>query len=184
MKFKTFRMIVIAAAGAVGFGVLFGAATCCKSADKKPGVVEKPQTPPAAPQAPAAPADTTVSVAPTVATTVAPTAATTLPAGALALRPMDADILARLAQPMSGDKVKDAFPGRSYKVNLYKEGPGARPDRLKIDLDRDDKWDEKWSIEQKDGQEVIKRQVAPADDENYTEEYRLNAGAWTPKQKK
>ncbi|MBI2394018.1 MAG: hypothetical protein HYV09_30890 [Deltaproteobacteria bacterium] len=181
MKFKTFRMIVIAAAGVVGVGVLFGVSTCCKSAEKKPPLVEKPHAPVEKPLS--APADTTAKVAPTVAPTAAATTAAPLPEGALALRPMDGDILARLAQPMSGDKVKDAFPGRSYKVNLYKEGPGGKPDRLKLDLDRDDKWDEKWSVEQKDGQEVIKRQVAPADDEKYTEEYRLSAGAWVPKKK-
>lgn len=52
-------------------------------------------------------------------------------------------LLSRLGRPASGDKLKDAFPG-PIKVNVYaKNGVW---DRAKVDLDRDDKWDEKWWV--------------------------------------
>lgn len=88
------------------------------------------------------------------------------------LREVDNDLLERAAKPLAGDKAKDAFRGRSYKVNLYSEAGSGRVDRAKIDLDRDEKWDEKWSF--KGGE--VKREVAPGDDEKYSESYRLREG--------
>lgn len=104
-------------------------------------------------------------------------AAQTLTPMKMAQRPMDTEILAAAAANILGDKVKDAIPGRAWKVNLFRDAGKAEVNRLKIDLDRDDKWDEKWSW----GPEGIKRQVAPADDENYTQEswYRPDLLAWT-----
>jgi hypothetical protein len=89
---------------------------------------------------------------------------------------MDMEILAAVGTNIIGDKVKDAFPGRSWKVNVYRDAGSASVNRLKIDLDRDEKWDEKWSWEP----EGIKRQVAPADNEKYTEEtwYHPDAKSW------
>jgi hypothetical protein len=98
------------------------------------------------------------------------------------LRAMDTRILERATRPISGDKVKDAFPGESWKVNLYRDVGHAGVNRLKIDLDRDEKWDEKWSFESGDRQEV-KRQVAPNDDEGYTLEFRLRNNRWVSKEK-
>lgn len=171
MKFKTFRVILIGAIGLTGVGVLVGASTCCKGEDKtpkKPEVVattEKPK-----------PEKTAEAPKPTQ--TAEPEKG-----DGLALRPMDKEILERLSGAAAGDKVKDAFPGKPYKVNLYKENGATKFNRVKIDLDRDDKWDEKWSVDDDAGQEVVKRQVAPNDDEKYTDEFRLKAGAWTPKKK-
>ena len=174
MKFKTFRLIVIGAFGVTGIGVLIGVSTCCKGEDKTPPKVEataeKPKPEPTPEKAAPKPTAAAKDVEP--------------PKGdGLALRPMDKEILDRLAGAAAGDKVKDAFPGKPYKVNLYKENGATRFNRVKIDLDRDDKWDEKWSVEDDAGQEVVKRQVAPNDDEKYTDEFRLKAGAWTPKKK-
>jgi len=94
-----------------------------------------------------------------------------------ALRAMDTEILALARAGIAGDRIKDATAGKPYKVSLYRDSGAAGVNRLKIDLDRDDKWDEKWTLEG----EVVKRQVAPADDEKYTREYRLRAGAWVAK---
>lgn len=47
--------------------------------------------------------------------------------------------------------------------------------RLKIDLDGDKKYDEKWNFRD-DG--TVARFVAPDDDENYTVEYRLTKDVW------
>ena len=89
-------------------------------------------------------------------------------------------MLARIAGPVPGDRIKEAFPGRAYKVSIYKDAGHAKANRVKIDLDRNGKWDEKWTIED-DG--TIKRQVAPRDDEDYTIEYRLRGETWEPKDK-
>ncbi|MEZ4472387.1 MAG: hypothetical protein R3F60_16640 [bacterium] len=48
------------------------------------------------------------------------------------------------------------------------------PNRLKIDLDRDEKWDEKWTV--KDG--AIQRDIAPADDERYTQTLWWSGSSW------
>lgn len=90
------------------------------------------------------------------------------------LRSLDQAILDRVGSPASTDKVKDAFPG-AIKVNLYHDDKSGWFNRLKIDLDRDEKWDEKWTLA---GGKVLKRQVAPADDEVYTEAYVLEGQTW------
>src|SRR5439155_1488816 len=59
------------------------------------------------------------------------------------LRPVDQDALALLARPVGG-KMKDATAGKPYKINLYSDD-GRRWSRLKVDLDRDDRWDESWT---------------------------------------
>ena len=64
-----------------------------------------------------------------------------------------------------------------WKVNLYQDAGKKSVNRLKIDLDGDGKWDEKWTIED----DQVKRQVAPADDERYTEEWRLRGDVWVRK---
>lgn len=97
-----------------------------------------------------------------------------------ALRAFDEQILAIAERNISGDKVKDALKGR-VKVNLYKDAGHTQVNRLKVDLDRDDKWDEKWDFEWTNGAKKVKRHVAPADDERYSEEYRLENGAWRRK---
>lgn len=111
--------------------------------------------------------------------TPAPEAA---PAAGLPLRDLDRLILSKIGAGISGDKVKDAFSGQPWKASLYRDAGFAWVNRVKLDLDRDEKWDEKWTIEREGGRETVKRQVAPADDERYTEEYRLQGGAWVVKQ--
>lgn len=169
MKFKTFRMIVVGALVATSIGVVVGVSTCCKKEDDKPvaKVEKKPEPKVEKTSEPKKPEPTT--------------SASSEPASPNALRPMDKDILDRLAQAATTDKVKDAFPSKPYKVNLFRENGATKFNRVKIDLDRDDKWDEKWSIEDDGGDQVVKRQVAPADDEKYTDEFRLKAGAWVAK---
>jgi hypothetical protein len=66
-----------------------------------------------------------------------------------------------LGKPASSDKIKDALGRGHGKVNVYAEhGVWAR---AKVDLNRNEKWDEKWWIE--DG--AIMRKVSPTDDESY-----------------
>jgi hypothetical protein len=92
---------------------------------------------------------------------------------------MEKQILARFAEGMEDDKVKDAFKGERYKVNLYRDPDGKL--RAKVDLDRDEKWDEKWTFERVQGQDKVKRQISSRDDETYDQELRLDAGKWVKK---
>ena len=79
-------------------------------------------------------------------------------------------------------KIKDVFPDRPYKVNLYEEDGLLA--RAKIDLNRNGKWDEKWTFTPGSsgaGDPVVKRQVSPGDDDtNYTLSYKLVDRAWVP----
>lgn len=173
MKYKTFRVIVISCGAALTLGGVIYAARGCGSegGDKPHPVADKPGPIAASPG----------SQGPSPQGT-SPQVGQGAPAGPGQLRPMDVEILDRVKQGISGDKVKDAFPSRSYKVNLFKDAGETRVNRLKIDLDRDEKWDEKWTFSTEGGEEKVKRQVAPNDDESYTEDYRLRAGAWVKKE--
>ena len=82
-------------------------------------------------------------------------------------RPVDQVIMEHLGRDLRMDKKKDATPGQPYKVNIYQDAGHSQPNRAKVDLDRDDKWDEKWTI---DGDEIT-RQVAPNDDEVYSQTF-------------
>jgi len=91
-------------------------------------------------------------------------------------RPVDAAVLRALAGPAQ-EKIKDATGSTPYKVNLYSDDR-VRWNRVKIDLDRDEKWDEKWTLSA-DGS--ILREVAPADDEQYSEQYQRSGDQWVPR---
>jgi len=92
---------------------------------------------------------------------------------ATAMRPVDAAMDEALGRPVV-DKIKDASKGHPFKINLYSDS-GNRWDRAKVDLDRDEKWDEKWTFEA-DGS--TERQVAPADDDVYTELWIREGSGW------
>lgn len=100
-----------------------------------------------------------------------------LPAGAVSLRPADHEVLAWRGKNLGTDKIKDATVGQPYKVNVYQDAGNPAANRVKLDLDRDDKWDEKFTF----SPEGVERQVAPADDEAYTEVYALVDAAWVRK---
>ncbi|HEV2863924.1 MAG TPA: hypothetical protein VGX48_23210 [Pyrinomonadaceae bacterium] len=82
------------------------------------------------------------------------------------------------SRPATTNKVQDAFPGESFKVNFYCDDGAPKWTRLKIDLDRDGKDDEKWDL--KEGQPA-KRRVATRDDEQYDREYRWSSDQWVVK---
>lgn len=113
--------------------------------------------------------------APEPSPTAMPAAAAAAPAAAGAdMRPVDRALLSWQGKSLGKDKVKDATRGKPYKINLYQDSGNSLMNRAKVDLDRDDKWDEKWTF---DGP-VITRQVAPADDESYTETYTWDGTGW------
>jgi hypothetical protein len=91
------------------------------------------------------------------------------------LREVDKVLMGWIGKDLGSKKRKDAAKGHSWKINLYQDDGQSAMNRAKIDLNRNDKWDEKWTF---DG-ENISRKVAPADDENYSEEYDWNGSDWT-----
>ena len=91
-------------------------------------------------------------------------------------RAVDEDMMS-LIKGQAQEKVKDATKGKPYKINLYSDD-GRRFNRAKVDLNRNDKWDESWTFGA-DGS--VERQVAPADDENYRQVWVLHGTGWTQK---
>jgi hypothetical protein len=163
MKFKTFRCITalvalcVVVGGFVGISRLGGFADDAPAAPEVVVVGDEPraETPPADTSGPP------------------PSAA---PDDPNALRSVDEKVLARIKGSISGAKVKDAFKSEVWKANLYQDTGFSSPNRVKVDLDRDDRWDEKWTVE--DGR--VKREVSPDDDgANYTLEYHLAGDRWT-----
>ena len=176
MRYKTFRTLAIVGVVGAGAAGLYGLSR--RDAGPEPAAAPPPAAVPAPRLADAAEPRAS-SGAP--AALSAPGKAEAVSTSPDALRSMDREILARVAQGISGDKAKDAVRGRPWKVNLYQDAGQARVNRLKIDLDRDEKWDEKWTFVTDGGREVVKRQVAPNDDEAYTLEFLLDGEKWRPK---
>ncbi len=167
MKFKTFRAIVIGVGLA---GLAGGIALCLSRAGRGPksGETNAPASTQASAQANAAP--------PVLATGA--TGATD--AVGTALRPMDREILAALAKAAPGAKLKDALRGKPYKVDLYRDDGSATVNRLKIDLDRDGTWDEKWDVEGVPPAAKVKRMTAKGP-EAWEDAFRLDGERWAPK---
>ena len=92
-------------------------------------------------------------------------------------RPVDAVVAGMLGKNLGTSKRKDVTRGKPYKVNVYQDDGHTVANRAKVDLDRDDKWDEKWTFA--DG--TISRKVAPNDDEDYTVEQFWQGGDWLPR---
>lgn len=158
MKLKYFLALV----AAVGVAGVFLLAKACKSSEPPP----KPQDVVVTPRPEPAPE-------PEPATRPEPTRTTS---AELAARPHDAEVIAWSKKSIRGDKVKDASKGKPYKINLYKEAGHSTVNRAKVDLDRNDKWDEKYTFEAG----KITLEIAPADDEVYTKTYHWTGSAWLP----
>lgn len=165
MKYKTFRNL-ITLGGATVLAALFG--TCAYFAGGNQ---------PASSRTNSAPINSGAQSQTDRASTVAPNG---LPSQSQnGQRREEQLILNFLAtQPATTDKIKDAFPRESFKVNIYRDEGSTTWTRLKIDLDRDGKDDEKWEL--KDGQPA-KRRIATRDDEQYDREYRWRNSQWVEK---
>jgi hypothetical protein len=173
MKLSHFVVIVIVLLGAG----IFGLTRACKSTSSNevpaPSDITPTPSKPMVDPTPA-PASATTPSAPTPGTTPSEPAGSGT-ASDLAARPYDAEVIAWSKRSISGDKMKDATKGKQYKVNLYKDAGMTTVNRAKIDLDRDDKFDEKYTFEPT----KITLQRAPADDEKYTETFHWNGNGWT-----
>jgi hypothetical protein len=157
MKLRNFVLIVVLGASAAIAGVY---AACGRDdAKPKPTIASERPSPPSAPTEPAP-----------AAAVPAPSAPSDLPA-----RPYDAEVLAWRTRSISGGKQKDVARGAAYKINVYQDSGASTVNRAKVDVNRNDKWDEKLTFEG----EKITLQRAPADDEKYTETYHWNGSGWT-----
>jgi hypothetical protein len=159
MKLKNFVLLVVLGACAAVAGVY---AACGRDhAQPKPTVAsERPAPPPpAAPSAPAQPAPDPEPPTPSD----------------LAARPYDAEVLAWRTRSISSDKQKDVARGAAYKINIYQDSGATTVNRAKVDANRNNKWDDKFTFEG----EKITLQHAPGDDEKYTETYHWNGSGWT-----
>ncbi|MCG5053699.1 MAG: hypothetical protein KA712_12120 [Myxococcales bacterium] len=152
MKYKTFRNLVLSGVVLFGGGLVYSWAA-------------RPNVPPSPPQL--LDEQTAQGAAPRVEEPAEPVAETHEP-------PAVRFLLSTLGQPARSDKLKDALGRSGPKVNVYNEG-GIWA-RAKVDLDRDDKWDEKWNVEAAG----LKRRVSSADDDQtYDQEAFWHDGAWT-----
>lgn len=178
MKYKTFRAVAIGGGIVLGAGALLGGCWACGAwLTSQPTTTADP--PPVRPEPPGGYTEVTPGSPPPPSDPSTP-ATPTGPVDPLALRAMDRAIIALIRQGIATDKVKDAIRGYAWKVNVYRDAGEPGINRAKIDLDRDDRWDEKWTIVRENGRIEIRRQVAPADDDQYTEEYRmdLDGSSW------
>ena len=92
------------------------------------------------------------------------------------LRTVDREVLDLIRRRKADrDKVTDALPGRTYKVNLYRDAGFNRWNRVKIDLNRNNRWDEKWTIRD---DSRITRNVSSRDDEVYDQKFILIGDRW------
>ncbi len=138
-------------------------------------------TPPA-PTARPTPTTPPVRSSPATPTTSGDVAAPGPDAGGVPLRRLDTQILNTIDRGIAGAKKKDAFPTQAWKANLYKDAGEGGVNRVKIDLDRDERWDEKWTLTWNKETYELKRQISPTDDDRtYSVEYRLRHGRWVPK---
>ncbi len=160
MKYRTFRNLVTLGGIVVLLGLCGLCASCARLFSSDSSRNEPPVT----------------RSTPTPAPSSTPTPSNT------GLRREDQMIIDYLSRQSTAttDKIKDAFPRESFKVNIYRDGSGPTWTRLKLDLDRDNKDDEKWTLA--NGQ-PDKRQVSTRDDEQYDREYRWRGGQWVEKSK-
>ena len=176
MRFTTFRNLIVSGAVSGLFGSVYYCGKSPSPPATPPAIAASTQNPVAAADKPA---EKVPDKSPAPAGEVKSSSDKQTASGhlLLPLRPFDDEIIRLLAQPPSGDKAKDATPNRPYKVNLYAEG--GKYVRAKVDLNRNGKWDEKWSVEEKKGETVIKRQVSPSDDDtSYPDKFKLRNKQW------
>ncbi len=160
---------VVLAVVVLGLGI-FGLTRACKSHNDDvpaPAPVVATPTP--------TPTPTPRPVAPDPVTPAGSGSATAAGPSDLAARSYDAEVIAWSKRSISGDKMKDATKGKPYKLNLYKDAGMSTVNRAKLDINRNEKFDEKYTFEAS----KITLQRAPNDDEKYSETYHWNGSGWT-----
>ena len=93
----------------------------------------------------------------------------------LAPRPYDAEVLGWQGRTINGGKQKDVSRGRPYKINVYQDAGKSTVNRVKVDANRNEKWDDKYTF---DGAKITLER-APDDDERYTQKYHWTGSGWS-----
>jgi len=162
MKLRNFALIgAVVAVGAIGTSYW---ACSSKSADKKE---DAPKPEPAKAPIPPPPPPTPPPDAPTKTTAESGT-------DDLGKRGYDDEVIAWRTKTIAGDHLKDVSKGKPYKIDLHKDAGSTTVTRAKVDLNRNGKWDEKYSFKG----DKITLERAPADDEKYTETYHWTGTGW------
>lgn len=190
VKLKQFAVaaVVLALAGCAGVGVLLRDGLAERAADRAAAEeraaaeaeAEERAAAAAALQAEAAAAAAAAAAPPLLPADGAAAAATAKgadasPAAAASARAHDSDVLAYVGRDIGTDKLKDVSRGKTWKINVYQDSGSASANRAKVDLDRDDKWDEKWTFNS-DGVEV---QIDPNDSESYSVVRTWDGSSWS-----
>jgi hypothetical protein len=163
MKLRNFALIgAVVVAGAIGtsYWACSGKSADSKQDAPKPEPAKAPVPPPPTPTPPPAP----------------PPTHTTAESGTddLGKRPYDEEVIAWRTKTIAGDHLKDVSKGKPYKIDLHKDAGSTTVNRAKVDLNRNGKWDEKYSFKG----DKITLERAPADDEKYTETYHWTGTGW------
>jgi hypothetical protein len=158
MKLRNFLLLVVLAGG----GAITASYLACSKSSEPAKEKEHIAMP-----APAV--DAAVVVAPPDAAVAAAPHADLLP------RPYDAEVLAWRTKSVAGGKGKDVSKGRPFKINVYQDAGSKTVDRVKVDANRNNKFDDKITFKG----DQITLEHAPADDEKYTEKYLWNGAGWT-----
>lgn len=87
---------------------------------------------------------------------------------------VDKVVLGWAGKDLGAKKKKDVTKGRPFKVSLYQDKGKSTVNRAKVDLDRDGKWDQKYTFKGT----AVTRKSAPGDDEKYTKKERWDGKAW------
>jgi hypothetical protein len=173
LKLRTFLWLVgggvVAGVGVLGLGTfLFGAALLAAIVPAAPPDLPVPPDPPPW-NLPSGPPTLELAPSPVVPTTASPA-----PSG---LADHEVEVLKYQGKNLGSDKIKDSRSSAPWKVNVYQDAGQATANRAKVDLDRDEKWDLKYTFEP-DGR--VRRQTAPADDEVYRQVELWDGTAWSP----
>ncbi len=170
IKLTTF----VAGAAALGLVAIAGGYVAC---DKGPETVA--QEPSAKTDSAAEPTPLMPKVAPrpsrpNIAQPASPPVARQVAVDGPSERPVDRAMMSWVGKNLGSKKKKDVTSGSAFKINVYQDAGEASANRAKVDLDRDGKWDEKWTF--KPGE--ISRKVSLSDDENYGVKQVWKNGAW------
>jgi hypothetical protein len=159
MKLRNFLLLVVL----VGGGAITASyMACSKSSEPAKTKDEHIAMPP--------PADAAVAAAPVAIPAPPPT-----PHADLLPRPYDAEVLAWRGKPLAAGKGKDVSKGHPFKINVYQDAGSKTVDRVKVDANRNNKFDDKITFKSNE----VTLEHAPADDEKYTEKYVWNGAGWT-----
>lgn len=93
------------------------------------------------------------------------------------LRAVDLDVLAWRGRDLGGARTVEIARGKPWRILLVQEEGGAAITRARVDLDRDEWFDERITFR---GDTVI-REVSTADDGRYDQAWRWVGSGWAPR---